>query len=179
MPAQSDAYRDALEKARAHSAEWLASVPTRPVGPRNTANELAPRFAVPLQEEPTDPGAVVDELARLAEPGLMAMPSGRFFGWVIGGTLPAALGADWLVSAWDQNAGMRYATPAAAAIEEAAAGWVLDLLGLPRASGVGFTTGGTMANFVGLAAGRQHVLEAVGWNLDADGLSGAPRITVL
>jgi glutamate/tyrosine decarboxylase-like PLP-dependent enzyme len=179
VPAQPDAYRDALDRARVHSAEWLASVPTRPVGPRATADELAPRFAVPLQDGATDPGEVIDELARLAEPGLMAMPSGRFFGWVIGGTLPAALGADWLVSAWDQNAGMRYATPATAAAEEAAGGWVLDLLGLPRSSGVGFTTGGTMANFVGLAAGREHVLDAVGWNLAADGLSGAPRITVL
>jgi glutamate/tyrosine decarboxylase-like PLP-dependent enzyme len=149
------------------------------VGPRVTADELAPRFAIPLPEEPTDPGKVVDELARLAEPGLMAMPSGRFFGWVVGGSLPAALGADWMVSAWDQNAGMRYATPATAAAEEAAGGWVLDLLGLPQSSGVGFTTGGTMANFVGLAAGRQQVLDAVGWNLAVDGLSGAPRITVL
>ena len=94
---------------------WLASVPTRPVGPRATAEELRARFAAPLPEGPTDPATVIDELAEIAEPGLMSMPSGRFFGWVIGGTLPAALAADWLVSAWDQNAAMRFATPATAA----------------------------------------------------------------
>jgi glutamate/tyrosine decarboxylase-like PLP-dependent enzyme len=121
---------------------------------------------------------VIDELAAFAEPGLMAMPSGRFFGWVIGGTLPAALAADWLVTAWDQNAGMRFATPAAAVLEETAACWLLDLLGLPPGADVRFTTGGTMANFVGLAAGRQWVLERAGWDLDRDGLAGSPRVQV-
>jgi glutamate/tyrosine decarboxylase-like PLP-dependent enzyme len=119
---------------------------------------------------------VVDLLARTAEPGLMAMPSGRFFGWVIGGTLPSALAADWLVSAWDQNAGLRYATPAMAAIEESAGAWLLELLGLPAGSDVGFVTGATMANFTGMAAGRWRLLADAGWDLDRDGLSGAPRI---
>ncbi len=119
---------------------------------------------------------VVDLLARTAEPGLMAMPSGRFFGWVIGGTLPSALAADWLVSAWDQNAGLRYATPAMAAIEESAGTWLLELLGLPAGSDVGFVTGATMANFTGMAAGRWRLLANAGWDLDRDGLSGAPRI---
>ncbi len=157
---------------------WLASVPTRPVGPRVNADALMAQFAAELPEQPTDPAVVIDELAALADPGLMAMPSGRFFGWVIGGTLPAALAADWLVSAWDQNATLRFATPAAAAAEEAAAGWLLDLLGLPSGSDVGFTTGATMANFVGLAAGRRFVLDRVGWNLADKGLSGGPRINV-
>ena len=119
---------------------------------------------------------VVDYLAAKAEPGLMAMPSGRFFGWVIGGTLPAALAADWLVSAWDQNAGLRFATPATAAIEEAAGNWLLELLGLPAESDVGFATGATMANFTGLAAARWRLMADAGWDLDADGLAGAPRI---
>jgi glutamate/tyrosine decarboxylase-like PLP-dependent enzyme len=119
---------------------------------------------------------VVDLLARTAEPGLMAMPSGRFFGWVIGGTLPAALASDWLVSAWDQNAGLRYATPAMAAIEESAGTWLLELLGLPEGADVGFVTGATMANFTGMAAGRWRLLADAGWDLDRDGLSGAPRI---
>jgi glutamate/tyrosine decarboxylase-like PLP-dependent enzyme len=158
---------------------WLESVQTRPVGPRSTADELAAQFAVPLPDGPTDAADVVDELARIADPGLMAMPSARFYGWVIGGTLPAALGADWLVSAWDQNAAMRAATPATAAAEEAAGDWLVDLLGLPAGSAVGFTTGGTMANFVGIAAGRKSVLDAAGWDLDREGLTGAPRITVL
>jgi glutamate/tyrosine decarboxylase-like PLP-dependent enzyme len=178
MSAQSDVYTEALERARTHAMAWLASVPSRPVGPRKRADELLAGFAAPLPDGPTDPAVVVDDLAALAEPGLMAMPSGRFFGWVIGGTLPAALAADWLVSAWDQNAGMRYATPATAAAEEAAGGWLLDILGLPPGCDVGFTTGATMANFVGLAAGRQDVLARIGWDLAADGLSGSPRIRV-
>ena len=119
---------------------------------------------------------MVDYLATKAEPGLMAMPSGRFFGWVIGGTLPAALAADWLVSAWDQNAGLRFATPATAAIEEAAGQWLLDLLGLPGESDVGFATGATMANFTGLAAARWRLMADAGWDLDGDGLAGTPRI---
>ncbi|TFC84143.1 aspartate aminotransferase family protein [Cryobacterium sinapicolor] len=178
MSADPEDYRAALERAQTHAMRWLASVPTRPVGPQADADTLAAGFAAPLPAQPTDPAEVIDELARLSEPGLMAMPSGRFFGWVIGGTLPAALAADWLVSAWDQNAGMRFATPAAAAAEEAAGGWILDLLGLPPGADVGFTTGATMANFVGLAAGRDHVLGDAGWDVAALGLSGSPRVSV-
>jgi glutamate/tyrosine decarboxylase-like PLP-dependent enzyme len=172
-------YRAALEAAHANALRWLDSLEGRPVGPRMGIDGMLERFAEPLPDAGQDPATVVDDLARLAEPGLMAMPSGRFFGWVIGGTLPAALGADWMVSAWDQNAAMRLATPATAAIEETAAGWLLDLLRLPPASGVGFVTGATMANFVGLAVGRSSVLADVGWDIVAGGLSGAPKITVL
>jgi glutamate/tyrosine decarboxylase-like PLP-dependent enzyme len=174
MTAEPEAYREVLERARVHAMDWLASVPTRPVGPQTDADSLAALFAAPLPEQPTDPVQVIDALAALADPGLMAMPSGRFFGWVIGGTLPAAMAADWLVSAWDQNAGMRYATPATAAAEEAAAGWILDLLGLPAGADVGFTTGATMANFVGLAAGREYVLDLVGWDLAGRGWPARP-----
>lgn len=178
MTADPHDFGEALDRAHAHAVEWLASVPTRPVAPRVTADELAKSLDAPLADGPSDAAAVVDELAAVAEPGLMAMPSGKFFGWVIGGTLPAALAADWLVTAWDQNAAMRYATPATAAIEQAAGDWILDLLGLPGGSDVGFTTGGTMANFVGLAAGRQSVLDGAGWDLNTLGLAGGPRITV-
>jgi len=118
-------------------------------------------------------------LADCVEPGLMAMPSGRFFGWVIGGTLPAALGADWLTGAWDQNSGMRFATPGTVAAEEAAAAWILELLGLPERADVGFVTGATMANFTGLAAARHHVLTDVGWDLERRGLNGSPQLRVL
>ncbi|MBP2375700.1 glutamate/tyrosine decarboxylase-like PLP-dependent enzyme [Paeniglutamicibacter psychrophenolicus] len=176
---QAGEYRAALDRAHAHASGWLESLPARAVGPRINADELFAKFSAPLQEQPMDAGSVVDELARLAEPGLMAMPSGRFFGWVIGGTLPAALAADWLVSAWDQNAAMRFATPATAAAEEAAGIWLLELLGLPAGADVGFTTGATGANFVGLAAARAHVLNEAGWDLDTDGLAGAPRVRVL
>ncbi|HEX6935828.1 MAG TPA: aminotransferase class V-fold PLP-dependent enzyme [Actinomycetes bacterium] len=179
MTAPPDVFTAALDRARAHADEWLASLPDRPVPPRATTDEIVKALGVTLPDGPTDPAAVVDLLAQAAEPGLMAMPSGRFFGWVIGGTLPAALASDWLVSAWDQNCAMRHATPGTTGAEEVAAGWLLDLLGLPATADVGFVTGGTMANFTGLAAGRQRVLADAGWNLDRDGLTGAPRVTVL
>ena len=179
MNLKPDEYRVVLDRARERSMEWIESVPDRPVAPTADVNAMKKVFARPLPDGPTDPTTVVDELATLAEPGLMAMPSGRFFGWVIGGTLPAALGADWLVSSWDQNAGMRYASPATAAIEEVAGEWLLDVLGLPEESDVGFTTGATMANWTGLAAARASVLDGVGWDVNSKGLQGAPVITVL
>jgi glutamate/tyrosine decarboxylase-like PLP-dependent enzyme len=179
VPLSPDDYRAPLAAAAAHAADWLNSLPSRRVSPEQNIEQLEAAFAMDLPDDPTDATQVVDELARLAEPGLMAIGSGRFFGWVMGGTMPSALASDWLVSAWDQNNGLRYATPATAAIEERAGAWVLDLLGLPAASAVGFTTGGTMANFVGLASGRGAVLEAAGWNVNRDGLTGSPRVTVL
>ena len=177
MSFDPEEYRDALSRSYQHALDWLDSVPVRPVRPTLTADELD--FAGPFPDDPTNAAAVIDELARKAEPGLMAIPSGKFFGWVMGGTLPAALAADWLVSAWDQNTGLRYATPAAAAIEETAGSWLLEALHLPATAAVGFTTGGTMANMVGLAAGRGDVLHRVGWNLNTRGLQGAPKVTVL
>lgn len=179
MAGFSDDYRDALREAHDAALAWLDSVPERPIGPQLTPAEALTRFGGPLPDHGTDPGAVVSELARLADPGLMSMPSPRFFGWVIGGTLPAALGADWLVSAWDQNAAMRLATPAVNAAEDVAGSWILDLLGLPGDAAVAFTTGATMANFSGLAAARWHVLSEAGWNVTACGLAGGPRIRVL
>ncbi len=168
-----------LDRAHEAALRWLESVPDRPVRPSAGIDELLAAFAGPLPEHPFSPAEVIDELVDRAEPGLMAIPSGRFFGWVMGGTLPAALAADWMLSAWDQNSGLRYATPATAAIEHTAGRWLLDLLGLPAGSAVGFTTGGTMANFAGLAAGRDAVLDDAGWDVSAHGLQGAPRIRVL
>ncbi|HEX9088606.1 MAG TPA: pyridoxal-dependent decarboxylase [Arthrobacter sp.] len=176
MSAAEERYRDALEAAARHARQWLGSQETRRVGPSVQAGDLAADFGGPLPAGGMPAAEVVDYLAAKAEPGLMAMPSGRFFGWVIGGTLPAALAADWLVSAWDQNAGLRYATPATAAIEEAAGGWLLELLGLPAESDVGFATGATMANFTGLAAARWRLMTEAGWDLDVSGLAGGPRI---
>ncbi|MBA2418245.1 MAG: pyridoxal phosphate-dependent decarboxylase family protein [Nocardioidaceae bacterium] len=179
MSAPGHLYDAALERASTRAREWLAALPDRPIPPRQDADGVLASLGGPLPDGPIDPADVIDLLADGVEPGLMAMGSGRFFGWVIGGTLPAALGADWLTSAWDQNNGMRFATPGTVAAEEAAATWVLDLLGLPDTADVGFVTGGTMANFTGLAAARQQVLENVGWDLDRLGLSGAPRVRVL
>lgn len=179
MSAGPDAYTAALQRAVVHTQSWLASLPDRPVPPRQDADELAKALGGPLPQRPSNPADVVDLLARLVEPGLMAMPSGRFFGWVIGGALPAALAADWLVAAWDQNSAMRFATPATVAVEEAAASWLLQLLDLPAQAEVGFVTGATMANFTGLAAGRQQVLGNAGWELDRLGLCGAPPVRVI
>lgn len=176
MPRRDADYSRALARTVHHSTAWLHSLADRPVGPSRTAHDLGAAFGGPLPRQGMPAEEVIDFLARNAEPGLMAMPSGRFFGWVIGGTLPAALASDWLVSAWDQNACFRYATPAAAAIEESAGAWLLELLGLPRESDVGFVTGATMANFTGMAAARWRLLTDAGWDLDRDGLAGAPRI---
>ncbi|MFN2539157.1 MAG: aspartate aminotransferase family protein [Mycobacteriales bacterium] len=179
MTARPDAFAPALQAAHDHALRWLDSQQSRPVPPRATVEELVPLLGGPLPDVPSDPVAVVDLLAKEAEPGLMAMPSGRFFGWVIGGTLPAALAADWLVSAWDQNTGLRAASPANVAAEEVAAGWLLDVLGLPPTADVGFVTGATMANFTCLAAAREALLTKAGWDLARDGLAGAPRVQVL
>src|SRR6185437_1893288 len=133
----------------------------------------------PLPEGPTPPAEVIDQLAGAVGPGLVAMGSGRFFGFVIGGVLPAALGADWLTSTWDQNSVSRVVTPSVAALGDVAARWLLELLALPADSSVGWATGATTANFSGLAAARYRVLQRAGWNVEADGLQGAPRVRVL
>jgi glutamate/tyrosine decarboxylase-like PLP-dependent enzyme len=126
-----------------------------------------------------DPKDVVRALAMGADDGLIATSGGRFFGFVEGGVLPAALAADWLTSTWDQNPGFYVLSPAAAVVEEIVAGWLRELLGLPASASVGFTTGAQMANLAGLAAARHHVLARVGWDVEADGLSGAPPVTVI
>ncbi len=171
-------FRSPLERAHEHALSWLDSLEDRPVPPRADADKVIGALGRDLPEGPTPAEEVVDLLATECEPGLVAMPSGRFYGFVIGGSQPAALAADWLVSAWDQNAVMRKVTPGVAAVEEIAADWCLDLLGLPSGSGVGFVTGATMANFTGLAAARNSVLTARGWDLDR-GLAGSPPVRVL
>ncbi|MDX6216933.1 MAG: hypothetical protein QOG99_2517 [Frankiales bacterium] len=179
MTARPDAFAPALQAAHDHALRWLASQDTRPVPPRASFDELVSALGGPLPDAATDPAAVIDLLATKAEAGLMAIPSGRLFGWVIGGTLPAALAADWLVSAWDQNAGLTAISPGVAACEQVAAEWLLDVLGLPATADVGFVTGATMANFTCLAAARQAALARVAWDLDRDGLNGAPPLQVL
>ena len=168
-----------LDRAQLHAREWLGSLPTRPVPPRLGADEVAARLDPVLQDGPRHPVEVVDELVRACEPGLTAMPGGRFFGFVIGGTHPAALAADWLVSAWDQNSGLRLLTPAHSAVEDLAERWLLDLLGLPTESAVGFVTGGTMANFTCLTAARDEVLRRAGWDVAERGLADSPGVRVL
>jgi glutamate/tyrosine decarboxylase-like PLP-dependent enzyme len=141
--------------------------------------EMLERFSGTLPESPSEPEHVIRDLVTAATPGLRAMTDPAFFGWVIGGSHPLGVAADWLTSAWGQNAGNHFATPAAAAAETVAAGWLLDLLDLPRTASVGFVTGASMANFVGLAAARGEMLRRSGWDVEADGLVGAPKLNVL
>jgi glutamate/tyrosine decarboxylase-like PLP-dependent enzyme len=174
-----DDYSAALDRAHRQALDWLSSLEVRPVPPQASVGEVTQALDVVLPNEGSEPAAVVDLLAEACGPGLTAMGSGRFFGFVIGGTHPAALAADWLVSAWDQNCGLRRVTPAHSAVEDIASAWLLDLLGLPGESAVGFVTGGTMANFTGLAAGRDAVLRRAGWDVAKRGLNGGPRVRVL
>ena len=179
MTAKADEYTAALDAASGHARRWLTSVPERPVPPRADADTLRAAFGEHLQDESLDAAAVIDQLAEAMDAGLMDIASGRFFGWVMGGTLPSALAADWLVSAWDQNTGLRKATPGTAAAEETAGRWLLDLLGLPAGSDVGFVTGGTMANFACLAAAREKVFRDAGWDVAERGLAGAPPVHIV
>lgn len=179
MPGDDGVYGPALARATEHAHRWLAGTAQRRVPPRLTGEEALRAVVAPLPEGPTAPEVVVDELAALAEPGLMTFGSGRFFGWVVGGTLPAPLAADWLVSAWDQNVGMRAMSPGAAALEDVAGTWLLDVLGLPESADVGFVTGATSANLTCLAAARDHVLLRAGWDVERSGLAGGPRVRVL
>jgi len=179
MTVKADEYAAALEAAAGHARRWLESVPDRPVPPRTDADALRAAFGERLPDGPCEAAAVIDQLAEAMDAGLMDIASGRFFGWVMGGTLPSALAADWLVSAWDQNTGLRKATPGTAAAEEAAGRWLLDLLGLPHGSDVGFVTGGTMANFTCLAAAREQVFRDAGWDVGERGLAGSPPVKVV
>ena len=150
------------------------------VTPTATADALRAALGGPAPEGSSDATAVVNRMADVVEAGgLMGMDSGRFFGFVVGGALPAALAADWLVTAWDQNTGLFAPSPATAVIEEIAGRWILELLGLPPESSFGFVTGGQMANTTALAAARNHVLAAVGWDVETDGLAGSPPIRLV
>jgi glutamate/tyrosine decarboxylase-like PLP-dependent enzyme len=169
----------ALEAAAASATQFLRGLASRPVPATAGAGELAARLGGPLPDGPSDPAEVVAQLAKLADDGLVASAGPRYFGFVVGGSLPAALAADWLTSAWDQNAGLFVLGPAAATVEDVAAGWLLELLGLPPTATTGFVTGGLGANFSGLAAARNAVLAGAGWDVERDGLIGAPPVEVV
>jgi len=167
--------RETVERA----THYLAGLDTRGVA---VSPEARGRLAVldePLPDGPTDPSTVLAVLDEIGSPATTATAGGRFFGFVVGGTLPTALAAHWLAGAWDQDAGMSAICPIGAALEEVARRWLVDLFGLPPGSGAAFVTGGTMANFSALAAARHAVLERAGWDVETDGLCGAPPITVV
>jgi len=168
-----------LRRTCAIAGEFLASVDDRPVFPSIAFSDLVQALGGPLNDEPIDAEQVIAELAQHADPGLVASPGPRYFGFVTGGAVPAAVAADWLTSAWDQNAGLHVLSPASAAIEHVAATWLLDVLGLPASASVGLVTGATMANTVAIAAARHEVLRRAGWDVEAQGLQGAPRVHVV
>lgn len=168
----------ALTAAESAARRWLDTRDSRSIPARAAYADVLAQLARRMPSAGRAPELVIDELAAAVEPGLLAIDSPRFFGWVMGGSLPAALAADWLVSAWDQNAGMRDATPGVVAVEDVAGRWLVELLGLPVESAVGFVTGATMANFTALAAARDEVLARAGWDVAARGLTG-PAVTVL
>ena len=174
----SDA-RDLLRRTAELASDYVESLGERAVFPHATPEQLRAALGGPLPEKPVDPEQVLEDLAAGAEPGVVAIGSGRYFGFVIGGALPAALAADWLTSAWDQNAGLYAGGPAASVVEQITREWLVELLGLPSDASIGFVTGTQMAHVTGLAAARFHVLDAVGWDVGRDGLTGAPRVRVL
>jgi glutamate/tyrosine decarboxylase-like PLP-dependent enzyme len=162
-----------------HAMAYLDGLPERPVSVRASLTDLRTALGGPLPTGPLPPDQVVAALAAAVEPGVVASSSGRYFGFVVGGATPAALAADWLTSVWDQNAGLYVLGPAASVVEEAASAWLIELLGLPAPTSVGFVTGGQMANFTALATAVRDVLHRIGWDVDTDGLWGAPRVRVI
>jgi len=173
-----DSTHDLLNDAAMRASRYLDALPERAVAPNPAAVERLSALDIPLPDEPTPDDAVLAELDSFSG-ATMAMAGPRFFGFVIGGALPATIAANWLATAWDQNTAFAAVTPLTARLESVAARWLNDLLGLPPETGVGFVTGATMANFSCLVAARHAVLQAAGWDVEADGLFGAPPVTVI
>jgi glutamate/tyrosine decarboxylase-like PLP-dependent enzyme len=171
--------RDLLVQVADAAASYLEGLDARGVAPGAEALERLSELNVPLPEEPASAEAVLETLDRVGSPATVATAGGRFFGFVLGGCLPAALAANWLAGAWDQCAGLFVATPIATTLEEVSLRWLLDVLRLPSECGGAFVTGATMANFTALAAARHAVLEQAGWDVEAEGLMGAPPLAVV
>ena len=172
-------HRDLLRRTADLAIDYLDRLPERSMVVTSDSASLRAAFGGPLPATGEAPADVIDHLARSAEPGLAGTAAPRYFGFVIGGGVPAAVAADWLTSAWDQNAGLYVAGPAQSVVEEVVAGWLIELFRLPAGSGVGLVTGCQMANFTALAAARHAVLQRVGWDVERDGLQGAPRVEVV
>jgi glutamate/tyrosine decarboxylase-like PLP-dependent enzyme len=171
--------KELLSDAATRAIRYLETLDSRAVAPSASAVAALRGFDEPLPEYPNDPAQTLKLLDELGSPATMAMAGRRFFGFVIGGSLPVTLAANWLATAWDQNTGLYRPTPGTAFLEQVSLRWLLDVLQLPRECGGAFVTGATVANLCGLAAGRHAVLKRAGWNVEADGLFGAPPITVI
>jgi glutamate/tyrosine decarboxylase-like PLP-dependent enzyme len=168
-----------MAETAARAARYIAEIDNRPVAPRAETIARLRTLGGPLPEAPSDPAELLALLDEVGSPATVATTGGRYFGFVIGGTLPASLAANWLASAWDQNASLQIMSPVTTKIEEIVQEWVLELLGLPASCGIGFVTGTTTANFSGLAAARSAILKRSGWNVEEDGMFGAPAIRVV
>lgn len=169
----------ALDYAHRAASAWIDGLDARPVTAQATLQDLTTAFRGPLPEAGSRPEEVIAWLAQHANDGMLGSASGRFFAWVIGGSVESALAADWMVAAWDQNAALYACSPAAAVIEEVAGEWIKELLDLPRDASFAFTTGCQMAHMTGLAAARHAVLQRVQWNVESDGTFGAPSVTIM
>jgi glutamate/tyrosine decarboxylase-like PLP-dependent enzyme len=172
-------YRTLLEDAAERATRYLESIDGRSVAPTTAALERLQMLGGPLPESSTDPASVVALLDEVGSPATAASAGRRYFGFVTGGSLPATLATSWLAAAWDQNAGLVASSPVSAALEDIALGWLVDVLHLPRDSAGAFVTGATMANLTALSAARHAVLDGVGWDVESNGLTGAPPVTVV
>ncbi|MCA0458392.1 MAG: aminotransferase class V-fold PLP-dependent enzyme [Chloroflexi bacterium] len=175
----TDSIRDLLRITADRAATYLETLDQRGVGPTPEAVARLSELDEPLPDAPSAPEHTLAVLDEIGSPATMAISGRRFFGFVIGGSVPAALAANWMAGAWDQNAGLRVASPIAAKLEEVALRWLLDILKLPGTAAGAFVTGATMANFTALAAARHAVLAKAGWDVESNGLFGAPPITVI
>lgn len=171
--------RDLLRRAAEIASDYLDRLPERPVGSTATVDEMRRALGGVLPEAGESAEAVLEHLARAADPGIVATAGPRYFGFVVGGTLPVTVASDWLTSTWDQNAGLFVLSPANSVAEETAGGWLRDLFGLPAGASVGFVTGCQQANFSALAAARHALSQRFGWDVEARGLYGAPEIEVV
>jgi glutamate/tyrosine decarboxylase-like PLP-dependent enzyme len=170
--------RELLHSVAGRAARYLEEIQERRVGPSAEGIGALAQFVEPLPESPASPEDVIRLLDEAGSAAAMGIAGPRFFGFVIGGSLPAALAANWLASAWDQNATLFAASPVAAVLEDVSLRWLLDALALPETCGGAFVTGGTTANFTALAAARHAVLARAGWDVEARGLFGAPEIAI-
>ncbi len=178
MPTLED-YRPALERTLAEALEFLGGLPREAVSAKKSGAEMISRFRTPLPEQGAAASEVIQQMVDKARGGIMRTSGGRSFAWVIGGTLPAALAADWMTSVWDQNAALSACSPAAAAVESVVGSWIKELLGLPVDASFALVTGCQMAHFTCLAAARHHLLAGKGWDVERRGLQGAPNVRVI
>ncbi|MDH5456930.1 MAG: pyridoxal-dependent decarboxylase, partial [Gammaproteobacteria bacterium] len=177
--AENTLLRQLLEFAAQRGIDYRETSPARAVAPTAEAVASVEAFLEPMPEDGAPDISVLEQLDDIGTPATVTMTGPRYFGFVIGGSLPVTVASNWLSTAWDQNVGMHEVTPATATLERVAMDWMIELFGLPQETSAAFVTGATIANFAALAAARSRVYRDVGWNVDADGLAGAPPATIL